>query len=434
MPDEKPYKYENLPIPSYEEATSSRAATPAIARLNEQGNDEEQQGLMGNDFGGRVPVPTRRAGYRPPATPGNSGRDSLEDVDFLPDEDDGVDGRESIDSEDEEVRREMQEMEVMDPPAERSIWTKRISSISQSLSSIHLPFKVKMPNWKFKWPAWDANLFILLGRIFAVFLVMGVVYLLFVSGLFTSRMTGGNMFPPESVRIFVQESVSGERIRGYLEHITAYDHIAGTEGDWFLAKWVESFFVESGIEGVRMDTYNVYLNYPKEGGRAVELLAADGSVQWMAKIEEEQVYTNPPRQQTLVFHGHSKAGDVKGPLIYANYGSREDFKRLYDSGIETKGAIALVKYYGSQGDRALKVKAAEQAGFIGCIIYSDPAEDGFLKGEVMPNGRYRPADGVQRGSVSLMSWVVGDVLTPGWASKPGAKRVSKENNPGRLFS
>lgn len=147
-------------------------------------------------------------------------------------------------------------------------------------------------------------------------------------------------------------------------------------------------------------------------------------------MDEGPIYTDPPRQQTPVFHGHSRSGDVTGPLIYANYGSREDFKRLYDSGIETKGAIALVRYYGSQGDRALKVKAAELAGFAGCIIYSDPADDGFTKGDVAPNGRYMPEGGVQRGAVSLMSWVVGDVLTPGWASTKGAKRISKDNNPG----
>jgi hypothetical protein len=432
--DEKPYKYENLPIPTYEEATSSRTPTPAFSRTNEASNDEERQGLMGTAHGpGRQPVPTRRAGYRPPTV--EDARDSLDDVDFLPD------GRESSSSEDDEVRREMQEMEVADPPSEPSTWTKRISSISQSLSFIHLPFNLKMPSWsrgwtvKFKWPAWDENLFIMMGRGFAIFLVMGVVYLLFVSGIFkrtTSRLQG-QMFDPESVRMYVQDQVDPEEMRGYLEHITSYDHMAGTEGDYALAKFVEEKFFDAHLEDVRLDEFAVYLNYPKDGGRAVELLAKDGTVQWAAKIDEDQVYVDPPRQQTPVFHGHSKSGDVKGPLIYANYGSREDFKRLYDSGIETTGAIALVKYYGSQGDRALKVKAAEQAGFVGCIIYSDPSDDGFLKGKVWPNGRFLPADGVQRGSVSLMSWVVGDVLTPGWASKPGAKRISKENNPGNFL-
>ena len=123
----------------------------------------------------------------------------------------------------------------------------------------------------------------------------------------------------------------------------------------------------------------------------------------------------------MVFHGHSKSGEAKGPLIYANYGSREDFKRLKDEGIDTRGSIALVRYYGSQGDRALKVKAAEMAGAAGCIMYSDPAEDGFLLGN----------DTVQRGAVSLMSWVVGDVLSSGFASFPEEeKRDPKDGNQG----
>jgi len=173
------------------------------------------------------------------------------------------------------------------------------------------------------------------------------------------------------------------------------------------------------------------LNYPKAGGRRVAIVEPP-ELAWEAKLEEEPVYENatPQKQQTLVFHGHSRAGNVTGPLIYANYGSREDFQRLRDDGVNMTGAIALVRYYGTQGDRAMKVKAAEQAGAAGCLIYSDPKEDGFLKGEPWPNGRWRPSDGVQRGAVSLMSWVVGDVLTPGWASVVGAERVSKDNNPG----
>lgn len=75
-----------------------------------------------------------------------------------------------------------------------------------------------------------------------------------------------------------------------------------------------------------------------------------------------------------------------------------------------KGSIALIRYYGTQSDRALKVKAAEQAGAVGCIIYSDPAEDGFIKGTPYPDGRFMPNDGVQRGSVALTSWVAVRIL------------------------
>lgn len=426
MPDEK-HKYEPLPIPTYEEAigSSSRTSTPSH---NETSEPAEREGLLGNDPGARLPVPTRRAGYRPPPTEDStSNRDSLEHDTFLNQHNES---RRSGESEEESVRAEMEEMEIMDPPAPQSAWGKRISSLSQSLSSINLPFNLKFPQLKLRWPKIDANFCIVLGRCFAVLLVMAVVYVLFMSDLFPGPGARGQMFDPESVRVHVQHQVDERRIREKLIKITQNDHLAGTEGDYVLAKYVHDFFVTSGLEEVRMDEYGVYLNYPKKGGRKIEVLAPGGEVKWSAKIEEDPIYNNPPRQETPVFHGHSRSGDVTGPLVYANYGSREDFKRLYDSGIDTKGAIALVRYFGSQGDRALKVKAAELAGFIGCIIYSDPADDGFVKGEVAPNGKYMPEGAAQRGAVSLMSWVVGDVLTPGYASKKGAPRISIDNNPG----
>ncbi len=171
---------------------------------------------------------------------------------------------------------------------------------------------------------------------------------------------------------------------------------------------------------MRLEQFDVYLNYPKEGGRRIAIVEPS-DLAWEAQIEEDI-------EQYPVFHGHSMSGSAKGHLIYANYGSREDFQRLKDQGMDLKGAIALVRYYGSQGDRALKVKAAELAGAIGCIIYSDPAEDGFLQGQPYPEGRYRPSDGVQRGAVSLMSWVVGDVLSPGYASLPGEQRRDSKND------
>jgi hypothetical protein len=422
MPDEK-HLYEPLPIPSYEEATgsSSRAPTPSHSEPSEP---SERQGLLGVDPGARLPVPTRRVGYRPPPTEDglSSPSEDHEHDTFLGQEDGG---RRSGESEEASVRAEMEEMEIQEPPVPLSAWGKRISSLSQSLSSIHLPFKLKLG-----WPKIDANFCIVLGRCFAVLLVMAVLYVLFMSDLFTGAAMRGQMFDPESVRIHVQHQVNQARIREKLLKITQNDHLAGTEGDYVLAKYVHDFFLSSGLEDVRMDEFGVYLNYPKVGGRKVELLAPNGEVRWSAKIEEDPIYKDPPRQETPVFHGHSRSGDVTAPLIYANYGSREDYKRLYDSGIETKGAIALVRYGGTQGDRALKVKAAELVGFVGCIIYSDPADDGFVKGEVAPNGNYMPEGAAQRGAVSLMSWVVGDVLTPGYASKKGAPRISKDNNPG----
>jgi hypothetical protein len=273
----------------------------------------------------------------------------------------------------------------------------------------------------------------MIGRLLGIIVVLGSLYLLFISDIFTSvsRRLNGQVFDPEAVREFVQTQLEPIEMEASLKHLTSFAHLAGTEGDYALAMDVHSSFVKNGFDHVAVDEYYVYLNYPKEGGRAIEIMSSDGKKTiWTAALEEDEVGGESTGRQTPSFHGHSKSGDVKGPLIYANYGSRDDFKRLADRGINTKGAIALVRYYGTQGDRALKVKAAEMAGFAGCIIYSDPADDGFVKGEPAPKGRFMPSDGVQRGSVSLMSWVIGDVLTPGWESKEGQPRMEKEKTKG----
>lgn len=326
-------------------------------------------------------------------------------------------------------------MEVEEPNSDngshRSLLTyrfsKRITSFTNSFSSLTLPSlrqyipAIKWPSIRFRG---SDNYVVLLGRLFGVFLIISVAYVLIASDVisFRSRASLGQMYNPESIRIFVQQSMNEDgKMQEYLEYITRYPHIAGTEGNFVLGEWVQELFKQSELEDVNMERFDVYLNYPKPGGRKVAIVSPP-EMRWEALIEEELAYSNPPRQQTDVFHGHSKAGNVTGRLIYANYGSREDFKKLEDSGISLKGAITLVRYYGTQGDRALKVKAAELAGAAGCIIYSDPAQDGFVQGKVWPDGRYMPADAVQRGAVSLMSWVVGDVLSPGWASTPGDKR------------
>ena len=219
-------------------------------------------------------------------------------------------------------------------------------------------------------------------------------------------------------------------IRNNAIYLTSYDHMAGTKGNYILGEWVQELFKQGGLEDVRMEQFDVYLNYPKVGGRRVAILEPP-EVAWEALIEEEAAYHDPPREQTPVFHGYSKSGTVTGRLIYANYGSKADINRLQSQGINITESILLVRYYGTQHDRAMKVKAAEMAGAVGCIIYSDPAEDGFLRGDPYPVGRYMPSDGVQRGSVAMTPWIVGDVATSGFASLPEEiRRDSIESNPG----
>ncbi|KAK7714467.1 hypothetical protein SLS57_007195 [Botryosphaeria dothidea] len=415
MVDEKHHydPKESLPIPTYEEATSSRPPS-ALSYLgpNEVSDDAERQGLLGrsgaSDRGGGAS--RRPDGYQQPSV--ESVRDSMESDLSLPDM--------VEESEDEEtgLHREMEQLEVIEvggqPHGSRRArigmsFSKRISSIGATLSSIRY------------------SVFL---RLFGVLMMASLVYALLVTSVFPLGHGGMAPFNPEWARSFVQSQISAERIRDNLKHITSIDHVAGTKGDKFLANWIESFFKQAGMDKVATLEYNVYLNYPIKEGRRVAVVDPP-EFRYEAKLEEELVMPGiAPEQQTLVFHGLSRAGNVTAPLVYANYGSREDFKTLKNRGIDVNGTIVLVRYYGSMSDRAMKVKFAEENGAIGCLIYSDPSDDGFVRGDVYPDGRWRPEDGVSRGSVAQSAWIVGDVLTPGIGSGKEAKRISKDNNPG----
>lgn len=195
-----------------------------------------------------------------------------------------------------------------------------------------------------------------------------------------------------------------------------------------MAEYMKEQWIEEGnLDDIALLSYYVYLNYPTPEGRSVEIVKPDNK-KWRAMLEEEIV--DPSRQQTLAWHGNSKNGEVEGHLIYANGGSREDFDWLKEQGVQLNGSIALMRYYSTQGDRALKIKAAEDAGCVGALVYSDPSDDGSVKGPVWPDGPWRPDDSLQRGGVSLMSLVLGDPLTPGYPSTLDANRNSKDDNPG----
>jgi hypothetical protein len=425
MGDEKPHKYsqyDSLPIPTYDESqeTSRPSSSQSFLGSNEISHDAERQGLL-ERRPDRYHIPTVE-----------SERSSL---DLLPS------GENSPRGSTVGLRREIQQMVILDPGANVDYgstnlrgnrFSKRLTNLSHTLSSINLPFRQWLPSRDYimaKVPALARNFrpnWILVGRLFALVLVLFLAYLLFLSDIFTASRKNGQgstMYYPDSIRTYVRQQINETNIREHAKYLTLFPHVAGTEGNFALAEYVQSLFMESELEDVRLEQFDVYLNYPKEGGRRVAIVEPV-DMAWEARIEEDA-------ERYPVFHGHSKSGTARGHLIYANYGSREDFQKLKSEGIDLEGSIALVRYYGSQGDRALKVKAAELAGAAGCIIYSDPAEDGFVKGQPYPEGRYMPSDGVQRGAVSLMSWVAGDVLSPGFASLPGEqRRDSKEHSKG----
>ena len=419
--DEGNGRYASLPIPTYEEAISRPSSSNSFLGPTHISQDAERQQLLAS-----------HDHYRPPTV--ESARSSMESVDDLE--------RSSSHSSLQGLHREILEMDIQEPLASpygprASRISKHISSIKQSFSSLHLPLQSLRPYFVYirdRTPPvreWMKPNWILLGRFFALLLVLMVFYLIFFLNLGRSHNRSISSFlEAENIRQYVQDGINTTYIRQNLRHITSFNHMAGTEGGYVLAKWVEDAFRRSSIENVNLERFDVYLNYPKKGGRRVAIVEPV-ELKWEAVLEEEPVHKGSSKEQTQVFHGLSKSGTVRGPLVYANYGSRDDFIKLENQGVNVTGSVVIVRYYGTQTDRALKVKAAELAGALGCIIYSDPADNGPRDQKPYPKGPLMPEDGVQRGTVGLTSWVVGDVLSSGFASLPGeTRRTAKEESLG----
>ena len=126
-------------------------------------------------------------------------------------------------------------------------------------------------------------------------------------------------------------------------------------------------------------------------------------------------------EQLPTYNAYSADGDVTAPLVYVNYGIPDDYEKLERMGVSVKGAIVIARYGNSW--RGIKPKVAAEHGAVGCLIYSDPADDGYVQGDVFPTGGWRPRDGVQRGSVADMPLYPGDPLTPGVGGTKDAKRL-----------
>ncbi|KAG8926201.1 hypothetical protein FRC01_009216 [Tulasnella sp. 417] len=181
-----------------------------------------------------------------------------------------------------------------------------------------------------------------------------------------------------------------------------------------------------------IDTYYPILNTPLE--RELQVIGEDGTVAWNADVEEVGDVADPAGKfaKTIgAWHGLSKAGDVTGKLVYVNYGSKEDFDELAAKGVDLTGKIAIARYGGLF--RGLKVKGAQEAGAIGCLIYSDPRDDGSVtiaNGYApYPAGPARNPSSVQRGSVQFLSKYPGDPSTPGYPAYPNVTRQDSLNIP-----
>ncbi len=216
-----------------------------------------------------------------------------------------------------------------------------------------------------------------------------------------------------------RSAVSPDHIRETMRRLSARPHHVGSPYDKENAEWILARFKEWGFDA-KIETFQVLFPTPKH--RLVELLRPTA---FRARLEEPAVPDDPTSGQTSeqlpTYNAYSADGDVTAPLVYVNYGNREDYEQLDRLGISVKGAIVIARYGG--GWRGVKPKVAAEHGAVGCIIYSDPEGDGYHEGDSYPVGGWRPKDGVQRGSVMDTDYP-GDPLTPGVGATKDAKRLA----------
>ena len=220
-------------------------------------------------------------------------------------------------------------------------------------------------------------------------------------------------------------SPSAERAEQHLKILTAKPHIAGSPEDWATAQHVAKHFNIAGLE-TEIVKYSVWMNRPAEISVKV---TAPANVK-MNGPTPEHVEGDPLADDPKVvmpYNGSSPSGDVEADVVYANYGRPEDFKKLEEMKVDVRGKIVIVRY----GDnfRGVKSFVAEEHGAAGVIIYSDPIDDGYFRGDVYPKGPWRPETGVQRGSIQYMFKYPGDPTTPGFASTvtlPESQRIAPD--------
>jgi N-acetylated-alpha-linked acidic dipeptidase len=218
---------------------------------------------------------------------------------------------------------------------------------------------------------------------------------------------------------------SPDRIGEIHRFFAGAPHLAGSVRDRELADHVRSQFTAFGFEDVAVSTYDVLLPWPEE--TSVEMVAPRA---WRASMQEDAIpgdaYTAAPVSQVgLPYHAYSASGEVTARVVYAGSGNPEDYDRLAAMGIPVRGAIVLVRYSVPYSYRGFKALTAQQRGAAGILIYSDPADDGYGKGRVYPDGPWGPPSHIQRGGIVYDFLVPGDPLTPGWASTPGAPRIPR---------
>lgn len=228
----------------------------------------------------------------------------------------------------------------------------------------------------------------------------------------------GTVQRQRSFEIQSLELVKEKTIEQFLFDLTKRPHHAGSPGGRAVAEYVQRRFQESGFDS-KLAEYQVLLPYPLDVKvTLIEPVEKELSV-------KEQVEFAP--DALIPFNAYSPSGDVTGEVVYANYALEEDFRTLQEMGVKVEGKIVIARY--GRVYRGLKVLEATKAGAVGMILYSDPADDGYMAGDVYPKGPMRPWDAVQRGSIRFSENYAGDPLTPGRPARKNAARISMGDDP-----
>jgi N-acetylated-alpha-linked acidic dipeptidase len=217
---------------------------------------------------------------------------------------------------------------------------------------------------------------------------------------------------------------AGDRMAEYHTAMTSEPHHAGTDAQERTAGYYAEKLREFGFDEVLLNRYEVLLPYPVH--REVTLLEPERYELKLFEppLERDGEIVDPFSDDEGVlptFNAYSADGDVTGEVVYVNYGIPADYEVLDELGVSLEGKIAIARY--GRSWRGIKPRLAAERGAVGCLIYSDPADDGFVQGDVLPEGKWRPEWGVQRGSVMDMPTYPGDPQTPGEPSTPGAERI-----------
>ena len=205
----------------------------------------------------------------------------------------------------------------------------------------------------------------------------------------------------------------------FFQYLTAEPHPAGSARNKELAEYIAERYRAWGLDHVQLHRYDVLLPWPREV--RVTMIAP---THYEATQREDAYPEDPQTAQDpgITYLVMSASGDVTGELVSAASGNPSDYDWLEQQGVSLKGKIAIVRYSVPYSYRGFKALAAEKRGLAALLIYSDPAEDGFVKGATFPNGPWGPESHIQRGAITYDFLVAGDPLTPGYASLPGAPR------------